>query len=95
MNMNISVSVDKIPVNQFDFQNFLNQHRNEFVVLVTGSWDYITHTGSYTYQTNYCGKSIIRTKQLKDLKSSNLAMLLAIEDACLQIKLKRYRCFIY
>lgn len=88
MNMNISVFVDKISVNQFDFQNFLNQHRNEFVVLVTGSWDYITHTGSYTYQTNYCGKSIIRTKQLKDLKSSNLAMLLAVEDACSQIKLR-------
>ncbi len=84
----------RIHANEFCFSDYLQTHAKDFVVFASGSWDYITHTGAYYYTTYYEGKARSRYSDLQKLKSSNVAMLLAIKDACEHIRVAEKEIFI-
>ena len=81
-------------VTEFKCDSFVKENENDFVVFVTGSCDYNTHKGSFKYQTNYKGRAIAREEKLDYVKSSNVAMLLAIKDALQKIKLENENVWI-
>jgi len=83
----------KLRVNDFNLSEFLRLHYNDFIVFATGSWDYTTHTGSYHYTTLYRGRAISRFSELHNLKSPDVAMLLAIKDACEHIRIEEKNIF--
>lgn len=77
---------EKHRVEEFDDKKFLDDHWSDVVVFVTGSWDYTSHTGSYSYWVKYQNQSTSWKKELNDLKSPNAAMLLAVEHICRRLK---------
>lgn len=83
----------KLSIFDFNFLEFLRLHYNDFIVFATGSWDYTTHTGSYHYTTHYKGRAISRFSELHNLKSPDVAMLLAIKDACEHIRVEEKNIF--
>jgi len=84
----------KTQINEFSFSDYLQIHAKDFVVFVSGSWDHTTHTGAYYYTTHYEGKAKSRRYDLQNLKSSNVAMLLGIKDACEHIRIAEKEIFI-
>lgn len=76
----------KYCVEKFDYKKFLDDHWGDVVVFVTGSWVYTSHTGSYSYWVKYQNQWTSWKKELKDLKSPNVAMLLAVEHICRKLK---------
>lgn len=72
----------KIHISEFNFTEFLHSHHDDFVIFASGSCDYTNHVGSYQYTTFYQRKFISRFSELHNLKSPDVAMLLAVKDAC-------------
>ncbi len=85
----------EIECNDFDYLSFLAEHRDDFIIIVWGSWKYEDRTGSYKYQTIYGTRSTsIREKRFNQIKSSNMCMLEAILNACERIKIEGKQVFV-
>ena len=85
----------KVNIKSFDFCSFMSEHFNDFVVIVSGSCFYDSHTGSFSYQTRYTGKkSLTRSRNFDVLSSPNRAMLEAALAACQRIQIPNRDVFI-
>ena len=85
----------KTNIDHFDFHSFMREHYDDFVIIVSGSCFYDSHTGSYAYQTRYQDKrSLTRSKSFDSLSSPNRAMLEASLAACQRIQIPNKELFI-
>lgn len=83
----------KIQMADFFLTDFLREHKEDIVIILTGKWKFEIKEGRWRCQTFYQGKYITREKKFTNLKSPNVAMLLGAIACCEHIKLKNKKVY--
>ena len=85
----------KIDLSDFCYDDFRNEHCEDLIIIVSGSWYYETHTGIYEYQTRLGDlHSSTRKGHLALSSSSTHAMLEGVLAAIERIKLDKRSVYV-
>lgn len=76
----------KLDANQFDAAAFVAEHPEDYVVFLSGGWNYVDRTAYYQALLCYGQYRKKISEHLKEQKSPNAAMLIGAMHACSLLK---------